>query len=219
MSELLRFTASTMERITDAVRTGCYRLVVRHMGRMVRISRGAKFTCPRNLTIGDHVFMNVGCLLHAEGGLTIGDDTEIGPYTVVWTTNHVFDDTESLIRVQGEVQAPVVIEGDVWIGASAIVLPGVTIGTGAVVGAGSVVTKDVPAYAVVVGNPARQISSRTGSDDLVPKGNAGGMLGPELRRRPFSSPYRSLRPSASSCGTASPAQMGEVLASAQWWHL
>ena len=164
MSELLRFTASTLERITDAIRTGCYRLVVRHMGRMVRISRRAKFSCPRNLTIGDHVFMNVGCLLHAEGGLTIGNDTEIGPYTVVWTTNHVFDDTESLIRVQGEVQAPVVIESDVWIGASAIVLPGVTIGTGAVVGAGSVVTKDVPAYAVVVGNPARQISSRSRSD-------------------------------------------------------
>ncbi len=160
MAELLRYIASTVERMTDAVRTGWYRLVVKRVGRKVRISRGSKVTCPRNLSIGNHVFMNVGCLLHAEGGLTIGDDTEIGPYTVVWTTNHVFDDTAALIRSQGEERAPVAIEADVWIGASATVLPGVTIGRGAVVGAGSVVTKDVAPYAVVVGNPARQIKSR-----------------------------------------------------------
>ena len=160
MSELLRFIASTMQLVTDAARTGCYRLVVQHVGRNVRISKGSKFSCPRNLSIGNHVFMNVGCLLHAEGGITIGDDTEFGPYTVVWTTNHVFDDTATLIRTQGEVKAPVNIGADVWIGASAVVLPGVTIGPGAVVGAGSVVTKDVAPYAVVVGNPAHQIKSR-----------------------------------------------------------
>jgi maltose O-acetyltransferase len=160
MSELLRLFVSTLQRMADAIRTGCYRLVVKHVGRKVRIARGSMFSCPRRLSIGDHVFMNAGCLLHAEGGLTIGDNTQIGPYTVVWTTNHVFDRTDMLIRTQGEERAPVTIEDDVWIGASVTVLPGVTIGRGSVVGAGSVVTKDVPPYAVVAGNPAVPINSR-----------------------------------------------------------
>jgi len=159
-SEYLRFAYTTVQRVLDTCRTAFFRLLVARMGRNVRISRGTMLSCPRRLAIGDNVFMNMGCMLHAEGGLDIGDDTEIGPYTVIWTTNHVFDRADQLIRVQGERLAPVLIEPDVWIGASATILPGVTIGTGAVVGAGSVVTKDVPAYGVVAGNPAVLIKSR-----------------------------------------------------------
>ena len=174
-AEYLRFAYTTLQRLLDACRTAFFRALVARMGRQVRISRGTILSCPRRLVIGDNVFVNMGCMLHAEGGLSIGDDTEIGPYTVIWTTNHVFDRTDRLIRAQGERHAPVVIEPDVWIGASAIILPGVTVGQGAVVGAGAVVTKDVPPYGVVAGNPAALIKTRAapGEDDELTRAEAG----------------------------------------------
>ena len=74
---------------------------------------------------------------------------------------HQFSRTDIPMRLQGHRQyQPVLIEDDVWIGARAIILPGLRIGKGAIVGAGSVVTKDVPPYAICVGNPARVIKSR-----------------------------------------------------------
>jgi acetyltransferase-like isoleucine patch superfamily enzyme len=161
LKRTIRAAYTVGQGASTAVRTLGYRLVVKRVGRKVRISKGSVFSCPRNLVIGNHVFMNVGCLLHAEGGLTIGDGTEIGPYSIIWTTNHIFDDGQVPIRSQGERSAPVVIEAEVWLGAGVTILPGVTVGHGAVIGAGSVVTRDVPPLAVVAGNPARVIKSRS----------------------------------------------------------
>jgi acetyltransferase-like isoleucine patch superfamily enzyme len=113
------------------------------------------------LVIGDRTGISEYCHLAGQGGLTIGSDVLFGPGVRVFTENHRFDRPDQVIRLQGEERMPVVIEDGCWIGGSAVILAGVRIGAGAVVGAGSVVTADVPAGAIVVGNPARVVRKRS----------------------------------------------------------
>lgn len=107
----------------------------------------------RNLRLGARVFINSGCRFQDQGGITIGDDCLLGHNVVLATLNHDLDPAR-----RGDLHpAPIHIGDRVWIGANATVLPGVSIGDDAVVGAASVVTKDVPAGTVVVGSPARVV--------------------------------------------------------------
>ena len=110
----------------------------------------------KNITIGKNVFLNAGCKFQDQGGITIGDGALIGHAVVLATLDH---DLAPEKRQQLH-PAPIVIGKGVWIGANATVTKGVTIGESAVVAAGAVVTKDVPAFAVVGGVPARVIRSR-----------------------------------------------------------
>src|SRR5699024_4409224 len=97
-----------------------------------------------------------------QGEITIGNGVMIGPYCLIYTCNHNTKDLSVPMFKQGmDVMKPVVIEDDVWIGGRVIILPGVHIGTGAIIGAGAVVTKDVPEYAIVAGNPAKIIRYRS----------------------------------------------------------
>ncbi|WP_317890971.1 sugar O-acetyltransferase [Granulicella arctica] len=106
-----------------------------------------------NIFLGDRVFLNFGCVLLDVGRIEIGDGTQIGPMVQIYAADHPRDPT---VRAQElENGRPVVIGRNVWIGGGAIILPGVTVGDDAVIGAGSVVTRDVPAGATVMGNPAR----------------------------------------------------------------
>lgn len=109
--------------------------------------------CGKNLTVGKNVFLNSGCKVQDQGGVTIGDNTLIGHNVVLATLNHAFDPS----RRADMCPAPIQIGRDVWIGSNAVILPGVTIGDGAVIAAGAVVSKDVPQNAVVGGVPARVI--------------------------------------------------------------
>ena len=109
--------------------------------------------CGKNIRLGKGVFINAGCQFQDQGGITIGDDTLIGPKTVIATLNH---DMQPDKRANMH-PTPVQIGSRVWIGASCTILPGVTIGDGAVVAAGAVVTKDVASNTVVGGVPARFI--------------------------------------------------------------
>ena len=85
----------------------------------------------------------------------------MGPYVKMYVQNHNFSRTDIPMNQQGNSPArPIVIGDDVWIGANVIILPGVSIGKGCVIGAGSVVTKSVPEYSVVAGNPAKIIKNR-----------------------------------------------------------
>lgn len=114
--------------------------------------------------MGDDVSFNTGCYVNGFGGLTIGDRSGLGPYSMIHTANHIFADPDRPLKEQGWEKKPIVIGKDCWIGMGVIMVPGVTIGDGAVVGAGSVVSKDIPAWAVAVGNPARAIKYRRETD-------------------------------------------------------
>lgn len=111
----------------------------------------------KNITLGKRIFINSGCKVQDQGGVSIGDDTLIGHNVVIATLNH---DLAPSRRADMH-PAPVAIGRNVWIGSNATILPGVHIGDDAVVAAASVVTKDVPAGAVVVGSPARVVRSVT----------------------------------------------------------
>ncbi len=113
-----------------------------------------------HIEVGDNVGFNHGCYVNGYGGLVIGDDTIIGPGTMIHTANHEMADLDRPITGQGWKAAPVHIGKGCWIGMGACILPGVTIGDSAIIGAGSVVTKDVPAFAIAAGNPCRVIRSR-----------------------------------------------------------
>jgi len=106
-----------------------------------------------NITIGDGVFLNYGCVILDVCAVTIGAKTQIGPGVQILTADHPRDPA---VRAQMlEFGRPITIGANVWIGGGALLLPGITVGDDAIIGAGSVVTRDVPAGATVVGNPAR----------------------------------------------------------------
>lgn len=107
----------------------------------------------RNVSLGERVFINSGCRFQDQGGITIGDDCLIGHNAVIATLQHGIEPT----RRGDLIPSPVVIGRNVWLGANVTVLPGVTIGDDAVVGAGSIVTRDVPARTIAVGSPARVV--------------------------------------------------------------
>lgn len=110
-----------------------------------------------NISVGRGVFINFNCVILDVVTVTIGDMTLIGPGVQILTADHP---REPEMRMQGlEYGRPVAIGKNVWIGAGALILPGVTIGDNALIGAGAVVTRDVAEGVTVAGNPARPISS------------------------------------------------------------
>lgn len=114
----------------------------------------------QEMRVGRNVFINQNCTFYDLGGLEIGDEAMIGPNVSLLTSGHPLDPAE---RRRVTIGRSIVIGRGVWIGAGAIVLGGVTIGDDAVIAAGSVVTRDVPAGVVVGGNPARAIKAIDGS--------------------------------------------------------
>lgn len=108
-----------------------------------------------NISLGKRVFINSGCCFQDQGGIEIGDDVLIGQQVVIATLDHDLDPE----RRGNMIAAPVKIGNKVWIGAHATILKGVTVGDGAVIAAGAVVTKDVPANTIVAGVPAKAIKT------------------------------------------------------------
>jgi len=110
-----------------------------------------------NLRIGARCFANYGLVALDVADITIGDDVQIGPNVQLLTPTHPVDPGPR--RDKWEAAKPITIQDNVWLGGGAIVMPGVTIGANTVVGAGAVVTRDLPPDVVAVGNPARVIRS------------------------------------------------------------
>lgn len=149
-----------------------------HRGRHAIIHHSVRMDTPpyRKFWLGDYsVVESFACINNAVGDVIIGDHTRIGlhntiigPVTIgshvnlaqgitITALNHYFDDSEKRIDQQGISTKEVVLEDDIWVGANAVILPGVTIGKHAVVAAGAIVTKDVPPHSLVAGVPAKVI--------------------------------------------------------------
>lgn len=149
-----RFTGWT-EPLRRAVCKGLFRTC----GERVNIEHGAYFGDGSLIDIGDDSGLGVDCQIY--GRVTLGRDVMMGPEVIMITRNHGFTQADRPMRLQpDDPEQPIVIGNDVWIGTRVILLPGVTVGDGAVVAAGSVVTRPVPSRAIVGGNPARLIRFR-----------------------------------------------------------
>lgn len=132
------------------------------VGRPVRIREPSHFLPPENVRIGSNVAIYERSYFEAMHGLTIGDNVTIARSCTILTMNHTFDGDRwtELPYTDLDVSGPVSIEDNAFIGINVTILPGVTVGEGALVGACAVVTRDVPPCAVVAGNPARVIRYR-----------------------------------------------------------
>ncbi len=129
----------------------CGKLILEKCGKNVNIEKGAIFSS--KVQLGDN--SGIGINAHISGTTYIGSDVMMGPDCIIYTWNHKFNDVTTTMRGQGfQAEKPVYIGNDVWIGGRVIILPGVHIGNHCIIGAGSVVTKDVPDWAIVAGNPA-----------------------------------------------------------------
>ncbi len=138
-----------------AVRMFFIKYTVSSIGANCFIAMGVDFKTGSKISIGYDTVINKRTLLDGRGGLSIGSHVDIAQEVNIWSLTHVPND-----NFHTTIGKPVIIEDYVWIAARATILPGVKIGRGAVVGTGSVVTKDVAPMAIVAGNPAKQIGIR-----------------------------------------------------------
>lgn len=129
-------------------------------GQNVAIFEPLQVNYPDRVFIGRDVYVGAGALFHSAGGLRIGDGCIFGPYVHIYTSNHRYEGADAVPFDETEYFEPVDIGRNVWIAGDAVILPGVTVGEGAVIAAGAVVVKDVPAGAVVGGCPARVLKTR-----------------------------------------------------------
>ena len=135
------------------------RLIADNCGDSIIIKQNAYVGSGVGLSIGSN--SQIGANSHIGPYVTIGNDVVMGPDVVIMTTAHAFEDPSIPVRLQGSLPIrPVIIADDVWIGTRAVILPGIEIGKGAIIGAGSVVTRNVAPYAIVGGNPAGVIRMR-----------------------------------------------------------
>jgi len=121
----------------------------------VFISHSFRIKCGKNFVVNSNTYIN------AVGGLIIGDNVLVGLNVVISSGEHQYQDKKIPVTLQKIINKKIIIKDDVWIGANAVIMPGVTLETGTVVGAGAVVTKSTEPYSVVVGVPAKRIKSRS----------------------------------------------------------
>lgn len=149
-----------MELLPPFARNLIFNMIFKKFGKSCMLDYKTYFRYPSRISFGDNVTINRDCALYASYmvdnvEIKIGNNVALSPHVRIFTATHDYttlglDDTA----------ASVIVEDYAWIGGGAVILPGVTIGEGAIIGAGSVVSKNIPPYSVAVGNPARVIKER-----------------------------------------------------------
>lgn len=146
------------------LRSWCVKKFILSSGKNLNIGRKCKIH--KNTIILDNSGIGYGCEI--PNGVKIGKNVMMGPNVIMFTQNHNTSNIEVPMRLQGMRELlPIIIEDDVWIGARVCILPGVKIGKGAVIGACAVVAKNVPDYAVVVGNPGKIVKYRNLTNEVI----------------------------------------------------
>lgn len=123
------------------------------------------------IRMGKECSINPYSIIHGEGGVTFGDFVRVGSHVILVSATHVYDDVSVPIHFQGSKSKGIVVEDDVWIGGGSTILDGVRVGRGSIIGAGSVVNKDVPPFSIVGGVPAKVIRMRKSNDTPNINGN------------------------------------------------
>lgn len=132
-----------------------------NIGKAVQICNGVIIDAQDGkVEIGESSAIGPYVVIYGQGGVKIGEYCSIATHSTIVASNHVFKDRTKYIRLQGVTQQGIVIEDDVWIAANCVILDGVTVGIGSIIAAGAVVTKDVLAYSIVGGIPAKIIGDR-----------------------------------------------------------
>ena len=146
-------------KVGNALRNWCARKLFKKHGKGIVIKSMAYFGTGENIEIGDYSQLGINCKV--EEDFVLGRHVLMGPDVIICSSSHEYKDPDIPVMLQGaKAKRAVVIGDDVWIGTRAIIMPGVNVGNHVIIGANSVVTKDIPDYAVVGGSPARIIKYR-----------------------------------------------------------
>jgi maltose O-acetyltransferase len=141
------------------VRASCCKRIFKKCGKNINVEKGAFFGYGNEIEIGDNSGLGMNCRIY--GPVIIGNDVMMAPDVIILTANHNFSIIDIPMRLQGKSDTkPVIIQDDVWIGIRSIIMPGVIVSKGSIIAAGSVVTKNVPEYTIVGGNPAKVLRKR-----------------------------------------------------------
>ena len=142
------------------LRNFCYRFALKEMGENCNICDGVTIVRPENISLGDRVSIHEYCVIGGIGEINIGNNVAVAHSCSIISETHNFSETDILIKNQGITAQPIVIEDNVWLGCKITVLGNITIGSGTILGAGSVVTKSIPENVIAVGNPCEVIQVR-----------------------------------------------------------
>lgn len=161
-----RLRVFLLARLARTVGSGCI------------IRSGVIVNNPTNLEIGDNSGLGYRCVISCADRISIGSRVLMGADVIIYTSNHIWSEEAATYFGQGLTTSPVRIGDDVWLGARSIVLPGVSIGRGATVAAGAIVSRNVPEYAVVGGVPARIIKIKPVASEMVELAPESGEVRP-----------------------------------------
>ncbi len=161
----MNFIYGTAVYIFASLRAFFWSFFLKKIGRGVHIMSNVTLMSPHNIEIGNHVLINTDTKIGGQNGIHIGNYVLIGYNVNLVSENHAFSNPTKPIKHQGYFGGKITIEDDVWIGANAVILPSVTIGRGAIIGANAVVTKNVKPFTIVGGIPAKKIKNRFNAKD------------------------------------------------------